>query len=80
MMSANNLVKDCIFYSLLLYINIVINILIMKHYEVAYYTKDWAHLTVTVDAKSSFDAKIVAQKTYDNIAQITEVREVLYKW
>lgn len=52
----------------------------MKHYKVSYYTSDWAHLTVTVDAKSPFDAEMVAQETYDNIAQVTEVREVLYKW
>ena len=52
----------------------------LKHYKVSYYTPDWAHLTVTVDAKSSFDAEMVAKERYNNIAQVTEVREVLYKW
>lgn len=52
----------------------------MKHYKVSYYTSDWAHLTVTVDARNPIDAEYVARERYNNIAQITEVREVLYKW
>lgn len=52
----------------------------MKHYEVAYYTKDWAHLVVTVDAENPYDAEVVARERYNNISRITDVREVLYKF
>ena len=52
----------------------------MKDYEVAYYTKDWAHLVVTVDADSPYDAEAVARERYNNIARITDVREVSYKF
>ena len=51
----------------------------MKHYEVAYYTKDYAHLVVTVDAESSYNAEVVARERYNNIYLITGIREVLYK-
>lgn len=52
----------------------------MKHYEVVYYTKDWAHLVVTVDADSPCDAEAVARERYNNIARITDIREVSYKF
>lgn len=47
----------------------------MKDYYVAYYTKDWAHLVVTVEALHPKDAEMVARERYNNIAYITDIVE-----